>query len=109
MRAKGTLVILALALTAGLAIGYVDSRPTWDDTGVTAGSIFLAAGLLAAIRPRVAWLVGLAVGLPVLACNVILRDGNFGSAVAIAIGLGGAGVGDLVGKATGSGETPQSV
>ena len=30
------LVIVALAL--GLIIAYVDSRPTWDDAGITAGA-----------------------------------------------------------------------
>src|SRR5689334_22039730 len=33
-------VLLAVAVLAGLFSAYVDSRPTWDDTGI------LAAGLL---------------------------------------------------------------
>lgn len=107
MRTNRTLVILVAALTAGLAIGYVDSRPTWDDTGITAGCIFLAAAILAAMRPRAAWLVGLAVGTPVLGYSVVLH-GNFGSAIAIAIGLAGAGLGYLLGKAKGTDVTPRS-
>jgi hypothetical protein len=108
MRTKGTLIILALALTAGAAIGYVDSRPTWDDTGITAGFIFLASAILARMRPRAAWLVGLAVGTPVLTFNLVLH-GNLASAVAVAIGLAGAGVGYLIGKTAGSGEAPRSL
>lgn len=103
MRTKLTLVVVTLALTVGAAIGYVDSRPTWDDTGITAGSVFLAAAILATPRPRAAWLVGLAVGTPVLAFNAVLH-GTFESAVALAIAFAGAGIGYLVGKAVGLGE-----
>ena len=106
MRGKLTLVTLAAALAIGVAIGYVDSRPTWDDTGITAGSVFLAAAALAIVRPRVAWLVGLAVGIPVPLFNVTLH-GNFGSVMAIAVGLVGAGVGYVVGKMVGSGRAPR--
>jgi hypothetical protein len=107
MRTRLTWLAVAVALAIGIAIGYVDSRPTWDDTGITAGSVFLAAAILSAVRPRAAWLVGLAAGAPVLVFNVVL-SGNFGSAVAIAIGLVGALVGFLVGKAAGLGGAPRS-
>lgn len=93
---RSTWFVLVVALVVGSAIGYMDSRPTWDDTGITVGSVFLAAAILAAARPRAGWLVGLAVGVPVLAFNAVLHH-NFGSAVAIAIALAGAGLGSLVG------------
>ena len=67
-----------------------------DDTGVTVGAVFLAAAILAALRPRLAWWVGLLVGAPVLAFNVAV-SGGFGAAVALVIGLVGAGLGRLVG------------
>jgi hypothetical protein len=92
MRDRITIVILALASMVGAAIGYVDSRPTWDDTGITVGAIALAAALLAALRPRLAWWVGVLVGTPVLAFDVATR-GGCGSAVAVVIGLVGAGFG----------------
>lgn len=75
----------------------LDSRPTWDDTGITVGCVFLAAALLATIRSRAAWLIAFAVGTPVLAFNAALH-GNVGSAVAIAIALVGAGIGYVIGK-----------
>lgn len=34
-----------LALVVGLAIASVDMRPSWDDTGITAAALSLAAGL----------------------------------------------------------------
>ena len=45
-----------------MAIGYVDSRPGWDDTGITAVVIALVAGAFGALTPRLAWLSGLLVG-----------------------------------------------
>ncbi|MFN3330732.1 MAG: hypothetical protein ACK419_07400, partial [Pyrinomonadaceae bacterium] len=50
-----------VAFSAGVAIGYVDSRPSWDDTDITAGSLFICAFLLSLLKLRLAWLVGLAV------------------------------------------------
>jgi hypothetical protein len=88
-------VVLVAALLAGVAIGFVDSRPAWDDTGVTAGSLLLAAGVLAVVRPRAWWLVGLLVGLPVPVFNY-LAHGGFGSMIAIAFALAGAGAGAWV-------------
>jgi hypothetical protein len=55
-------VLLAAAVAAGAAIGYVDSRPGWDDTGITAGLLILAAGAAAAVSGRRPWLWALLVG-----------------------------------------------
>jgi len=93
-------LIAALSLVVGCAIGFVDSRPTWDDTGITVGSIFLASLVLGAARPRSAWLTGLLIGAPVLAFNVALR-GGFASAIAVVIALVGAGMGYVIGTAAG--------
>ena len=56
-------LLLALAVVAGLFIAYVDSRPTWDDTGITAGSILVSSGLLTLLGYRRPWLIALAIGL----------------------------------------------
>ena len=40
-------VLLVVALMLGGLIGYVDSRPNWDDTGVTAAALLVCCGLLA--------------------------------------------------------------
>jgi len=39
-------VLFVVALGVGGMIAYVDSRPTWDDTGVTAAAIFGSCFLL---------------------------------------------------------------
>jgi hypothetical protein len=56
-------ILLAIAVIAGLFFAYVDSRPTWDDTGITVGIILLTSGLLALIGFQRPWLLALAVGL----------------------------------------------
>jgi len=56
-------ILLALAVLMGLFIAYVDSRPTWDDTGITAGTMLLSSGLLTLLGYRRPWLIALAIGL----------------------------------------------
>ena len=55
-------ILLALAVLFGILIAYVDSRPTWDDTGITAGTMLLSSGLLTLLGYRRPWLVALAIG-----------------------------------------------
>ena len=56
-------VLFVVAILTGLFIAYVDSRPTWDDTGITAGMILLSSGLLTLLGYRRPWLIALAIGL----------------------------------------------
>lgn len=88
---------VVIACLAGLGIGYVDTRANWDDTGVTAGALLVAGALVGAAMPRWFWLSGLALGIPVLAMNV-MAHGNYGSAIAIVVAIAGAGLGAISGK-----------
>jgi hypothetical protein len=56
-------VLLAAAVLAGLFSAYVDSRPTWDDTGILAGGLLITSGLLTLLGHRKPWLIALAVGI----------------------------------------------
>ncbi|HEX9018803.1 MAG TPA: hypothetical protein VF806_06435 [Anaerolineaceae bacterium] len=56
-------ILLALALAAGALIAYVDSRPTWDDTGITVFALLAVAGIVGLLAQRRPWLFGLAIGL----------------------------------------------
>ena len=56
-------LLLAVAMATGLFIAYVDSRPTWDDTGITVGTMLLSSGLLTLLGYRRPWLIALAIGL----------------------------------------------
>lgn len=55
--------LLLVALSLGLAIAWMDSRPHWDDTGITAASLLLSGGLSGLMGPRQPWRWGLAVGV----------------------------------------------
>ena len=56
------LLAVPLAVGAGLAIALLDSRPGWDDTGITAVLLLLAAFASAALAGRRPWLWALLVG-----------------------------------------------
>ena len=85
-------VLLAVALIMGVAITYVDSRPTWDDTGITAAAVGGTCAVLGFLAPRRAWLWALAVGagIPILA---LLLHHNVASLLALAIAVLGAALG----------------
>ena len=61
-RTTADAVLLCLGAVAGVAIGYMDSRPTWDDTGITAAAIFIVCGILGAVSPGRAWVWALVFG-----------------------------------------------
>ena len=81
--------LLGIAVVLGLGIAWVDSRPTWDDAGITAAAIFSATALLGLTLPRYAWLWALAVGgwIPVLG---ITLHRNYGAALALLVAFVGA-------------------
>jgi hypothetical protein len=56
-------ILLAVAVLAGLFSAWVDSLPTWDDTGILVGGLLLVSGLLTLLGQRRPWLVALAVGI----------------------------------------------
>jgi hypothetical protein len=86
----------ALSLGAGLAIAWVDTRPGWDDTGVTAGllAIAAAAGALARVPP---WLAAALAAGPLLIAELPRGTGVL---LAIPVALVGAYVGELVRRRT---------
>jgi hypothetical protein len=89
---RGQLALLAAALLAGLAIAIVDSSPGWDSTGITAGSMALAAAVAAGIGRTRPWLWALAVGLPTVVLE-IAGGANATVVLALAFAVAGAAVG----------------
>ncbi len=85
-------VLLVVAVALGGLITYLDSRPGWDDTGVTALAVLVASGVLGFLGPKRPWLWALAIGLwiPLLG---IIREQNFGSLIALVVAFVGAYVG----------------
>lgn len=82
-------LLFVVSIALGLTFAYVDSRPTWDDTGVLAFAIAISCAMLGYFGPRRPWLWALGVGLWIPAHN-ILRSGNLQSLLAMAFAFGGA-------------------
>jgi hypothetical protein len=93
----GSSVAAAIALAIGVGIGYVDSRPTWDDTGITVAVVVLSAGALALVRPRSWWVTGLLVGTPTPIFNYLAHR-NVNAVAALVFALVAAAIGGLIGK-----------
>ena len=91
-------IVLAVALSVGGLIAYVDSRPTWDDTGVTALAILVVCGLLGLLAPKRPWLWALAVGLWIPLLGIAVTH-NYGSLLALLIAFAGAYAGTVIRKA----------
>lgn len=99
MRKKLPLLLALMAMGLGLVIAWIDSRPTWDDAGITAGLLVLTGAVFGALRPAKPWRWGLAVGVWVPLLEVGHR--NPGSLLALAAAFFGAYVGALLRKALG--------
>ena len=84
---QGVLFVVALAL--GGLVTWVDSRPGWDDTGVTVATLLLLSGVLGFAGPRRPWLWAVALGawIPLLG---ITRTQNYATLVALVVTFVGA-------------------
>jgi hypothetical protein len=82
-------ILTAIALLAGIAITGLDSRPGWDDTGITAGLILLTTAILGMLMPPRAWLWALLVGTWIPIRGIALHQ-NYGSILALVIAFVGA-------------------
>ena len=73
----------------GALITYVDSRPTWDDTGISAGVLFITGAVLGFLGPNRPWLWALALGAWIPLLGIALTH-NYGSALALVVSFAGA-------------------
>jgi hypothetical protein len=87
-----------VAVAAGIGIALIDSSPGWDSNGITAGLLFLGAGVAAAIGRDRPWLWALIVGLPTPILETI-HDANTGSWLALVFSAIGAAIGWSVSRA----------
>ncbi|GAC1465482.1 MAG: hypothetical protein NVSMB9_05140 [Isosphaeraceae bacterium] len=82
-------VLLVVAVSLGVLFAYVDTRPTWNDTGVMAGAILIACGALGLAEPKRPWLWALAVGLWIPLVE-IAQTRSYGSLLALVVAFAGA-------------------
>jgi hypothetical protein len=85
-------ILLSAAVAFGICIAYVDSRPTWDDTGITAFSMLIVAGILGFFGPQRPWLWALGVGafIPLHAIIANPSPGSVAMLVVLLFPLAGA-------------------
>ena len=57
----GVLIIVSVAI--GVVVGYVDSQPSWDDTGITVALLLLTSAMAAGLSGRRPWLWALLIGI----------------------------------------------
>jgi hypothetical protein len=88
-------LLLAAALLAGLFSAYVDSRPTWDDTGILAFGILIVSGLITLLGYRRPWVIALAVGIWIPLHGIFITH-NYGTILALVFAFVGAYGGWLV-------------
>lgn len=89
------LFLTVIAVCCGAAITYVDSRPNWDDTGITAIAILVTSGVISFLSPNRWWLWAITIGIwiPLLA---IIRAQNFAAILALVVAFFGAVLGMLI-------------
>ena len=88
-------VLTAIAAISGLFFAYVDSRPTWDDTGILVGAIVITCGGLSLIGYQRPWLLALLVGIWIPLYELIFTHG-VGGIVALGVAFVGAYAGWLL-------------
>ena len=90
-----TKTLLVVAVLIGGFSTFVDSRPTWDDTGVLAFGILFSCALLGAFGPRRPWRWALAVGSWIPLYEISAHRG-YSSLLALGFALAGAYAGAIL-------------
>ena len=86
---KISIIILLLATITGLAIAWIDSRPNWDDTGISVMMVLVASTLFGYLSPQKQWLTALAVCVWIPLASIVVSN-NFGALIALIPGFIGA-------------------
>ena len=55
--------LLVSAILIGLIIAFIDTRPNWDDAGITVFAFLVGSGLIGLLTERRPWLYASAVGI----------------------------------------------
>ena len=89
------IISLILAIVLGLTIGWIDTRPHWNDTGVTVFLVLLSAIFCGYLSSQKPWLIALAVSIWVPLLDIIIAH-NYGALLALAPGFVGAYIGYFI-------------
>jgi predicted signal transduction protein with EAL and GGDEF domain len=89
------IVYLSLAIIAGLVIAWIDSRPSWDDAGITVMMVLISALVLGFLASHKPWLIAILVSIWIPIFGIILSH-NFGGFIALVPGFIGAYLGYFI-------------
>jgi hypothetical protein len=90
-------VLFFIANLSGVVIGFIDSRPHWDDPGITVGLILIVSACIGFIMPRRAWIWAVTVGSWIPAWEII-KYNNFSSLISFPVAFIGSYLGAMVYK-----------
>lgn len=76
------------AVFVGAVVAWIDTRPGWDDTGITVGLLLLGSACIGVMHPKPAWLVALSAGMWLPLWN-IASGGNMASLAALPVAFAG--------------------
>jgi len=94
---KSFSIYFMIALLAGLAIAWMDSRPNWDDTGITVFLILAVAALFGFLTFEEPWLIALAVSIWIPIVEIGATP-NYGALLSLLPGFAGAYLGYFIRK-----------
>jgi hypothetical protein len=76
-------ITLIISILLGISIAYIDTRPHWDDTGITVGLIGIASFISGFVARKKTWLIALSIGCWIPLFNIVTSH-NYGSLIALA-------------------------
>ena len=92
-------ILIAIAILLGILIGYIDSKPGWDDTGITVGFLLFTTGVLSFFSPKRPWVFALAVGIWIPLFSIFFTH-NYAGLIALVFSTAGAYSGMFLRKIT---------
>lgn len=95
-RPSRTLIGAAVALLGGLALAWLDTRPNWDDTGISVGLLLIGAAVAGQIGAPW-WLAGGLMAAPLLFAEL---GSDWSLLIVVPIALAGGFAGDYLRRLT---------
>ncbi len=94
------MIALVVALALGAGIGWMDNRPGWDDTGITALALVIAGALMGSLFPRRPWLWAILIWIWLPAWSIVkagtVTPGMIAWVIVLAFPMAGALLGTVV-------------
>ena len=90
-------IIVVISSLIGILIAWIDSRPNWDDSGISAGLIFCSSAFFGFIMKKQPWLWAITIGIWIPLYNIYLNK-NYSILLVLIIAFIGSYLGSLFHK-----------